>query len=440
MKTIRYLIRFIFAFISRFKGLIFLGALFGIIIFLASRILFPLITGRDTKIIGIAGRYHTDNLPKYILDQISTGLTSTDESGAIIPALASSWESPDKGKTWVFTLNDDAFWQDGKKVDSESIIYEFTDVQIERPDEKTIIFKLQEPFSPFPAVVSRPTFTKGLLGTGKWKVDDITIAGDVIQKLVLKDKDKNKIIYKFYPTEERTKLALKLGEVNIISDIFIPSPLDLWGTNVTTAQKNLSRIVLIFFNTKDPFLSDKSLRQALVYAIDKESLLGERSITPIEPSSWAYNPQVKKYTFDTQRSAELLKDFPDELKSNLNIKLVSSPILLEVAEKIASNWNAIGVNAVVQVSSIVPSEFQAYLTVLDVPSDPDQYSLWHSTQSETNISGYSSPRIDKLLEDGRSELNLEERKKIYLDFQRFLVEDSPAAFLYHPETYTISRK
>ena len=74
----------------------------------------------------------------------------------------------------------------------------------------------------------------------------------------------------------------------------------------------------------------------------------------------------------------------------------------------------------------------------EIPADPDQYTLWHSTQS-TNITGYNSPKIDKLLEDGRKISDKEERKAIYLDFQRFLVEDTPAAFLFHPTVYTIIR-
>jgi peptide/nickel transport system substrate-binding protein len=80
------------------------------------------------------------------------------------------------------------------------------------------------------------------------------------------------------------------------------------------------------------------------------------------------------------------------------------------------------------------------LAIFDTPEDPDQYSIWHSTQKATNITHYENPRIDKLLEDGRSQINTEERKKTYLDFQRFLVEDAPAAFLFYPDTYSISRK
>ena len=89
----------------------------------------------------------------------------------------------------------------------------------------------------------------------------------------------------------------------------------------------------------------------------------------------------------------------------------------------------------------LPSEenFLYKSPTIDIPKDPDQYVLWHSTQP-TNISKYKNPRIDKLLEDGRVELNQETRKKIYLDFQRFLVEDSPAIFLYHPSFFTVLKK
>jgi peptide/nickel transport system substrate-binding protein len=93
-----------------------------------------------------------------------------------------------------------------------------------------------------------------------------------------------------------------------------------------------------------------------------------------------------------------------------------------------------------QVISQIPSDYQAFLAIFDIPDDPDQYSMWHSTQTATNITHYQNPRIDKLLEDGRSEINIDARKKIYFDFQRFLVEDSPAAFLYYPTTYSIGRK
>ena len=93
-----------------------------------------------------------------------------------------------------------------------------------------------------------------------------------------------------------------------------------------------------------------------------------------------------------------------------------------------------------QVTSSFPDEYSAFLAIYEIPSDPDQYFLWHSTQTATNVSKYSNQRIDKLLEDGRTTTDQDERKKIYLDFQRFLLEDAPATFLVHPISYTIARK
>ena len=116
------------------------------------------------------------------------------------------------------------------------------------------------------------------------------------------------------------------------------------------------------------------------------------------------------------------------------------PNLLKTAEKIAEEWRNIGMTVEIEVVTSVPQDYEAFLATVDIPKDPDQYSLWHSTQTGTNISRFKNPRIDKLLEDGRTELDQEARKKIYLDFQRFIVEDVPAIFLYHPTFYTVTRK
>jgi peptide/nickel transport system substrate-binding protein len=57
----------------------------------------------------------------------------------------------------------------------------------------------------------------------------------------------------------------------------------------------------------------------------------------------------------------------------------------------------------------------------------------------SSITRYKNLRIDKLLEDGRKTVNINERKKIYADFQRFLLDDMPASFLYFPYEYTVTR-
>ena len=145
MSKIKFLIKFIFALFKRFKLVILFGIFFGILIFSIINLVIPKISGSKTERIGITGRYHTDQIPVEILSLISSGLTKLNESGTPEPSLADSWESPDKGKTWIFHLKK-AFWQDNIPVTSSSIVYEFTDVVIERPEEKTILFKLKDPY------------------------------------------------------------------------------------------------------------------------------------------------------------------------------------------------------------------------------------------------------------------------------------------------------
>ena len=440
MQSLRYLIRLIGAFIKKFKLIIFLSILIGLILFVILILIRPSFLFANQEKIGYVGRYTFENLPNKIQYLISDGLTSVDTDGSIKPSLASKWETNDEGKTWIFTLKDGIYWQDGKPINSTSVNYSFSDVSIETPDDKTIVFKLNNSFSLFPYVVSKPIFKKGLLGSGDWKVTKATMVGSFVQKLELKDENSNKKIYKFFPTEEKAKTAFKLGQINILENIINPDPLDNWNTVTLTKTPDLQSIVAVFFNVEDSLLSDKNIRQALAYAIDKKQISENRAISPISPNSWAYNPQVKPYTYSVERAKELIGDLPDEIKNNLNITLSSTPVLLPTAEKIISFWKEIGINANVQISPTIPSEYQALIVIFQAPQDPDQYFMWHSTQISTNISHYRNLRIDKLLEDGRQELDQELRKKTYWDFQRFLIEDSPAIFINHPDFYTIERK
>ncbi len=441
MLNLRYIFRLIGAFFSRFKILLLLGIGLGILFFFLLKFLIPALSFTQTMRIGQTGRYTAANLPTPILRLIGGGLTKIESDGSVVPDLASSWETTDKGKTWIFTLKDDIYWQDGEKVISETINYQFTDVTIERPDDRTIVFKLQNTYSAFPSVVSKPTFKSGLLGTGEWKVDRISLNGSTIEKINLISETEGNLVYKFYPTEERTKVAFELGEVDRIEDLFNLTPFNTWPKVKTGEVSDTGEFVAVFFNMQDEILGEKDVRQALSYAIDKKGLGGVRAIGPISVDSWAYNPQVKPYDYDADKAKEMINDFKEVNKmTDITISLTVPPLFLDKAEIVAENWRAVGINVNLQVVTTVPTNFQAFLAILDMPDDPDQYSIWHSTQTSTNITGYENPRIDKLLEDGRSEIDLAARKKIYLDFQRFLVEDSPAAFLYYPITYTVSRK
>lgn len=440
MLNFRYIFRLTSAFFSRFKVLILISVGVGIAFFFILKFLIPVLSSGATVRTGLTGRYTVSNLPPSILSMVSEGLTELDEDGHVLPALSSSWETTDKGKTWIFTLRDGAFWQDDKKITSQGIDYQFSDVTIERPDEKTIIFKLQNAYSAFPSVVSKPTFKSGLLGTKEWEVSNISLNGSIVEELTLTSKSGNKKVFKFYPTEDKTKLAFQLGKVDRIEGLLDATPFLTWKKVTVDKKIEAGEYVAVFFNTNDNLLSDKNIRQALSYAINKDVLGGERATSPVSVNSWAYNPQVKPYNYDLAKAKQMISEFKKNSKLDvLLINLNTPPLLLPQAESISNDWRAAGMEVNLKVISTIPTDYQAFLAIYDIPVDPDQYSIWHSTQIATNITHYQDPRIDKLLEDGRSQIIVEDRKKTYFDFQRFLVEDAPAAFLYYPDIYSISR-
>lgn len=445
MRQIRYLLRLPLVFLARFKLILLAGAIVGGFLFLllprAGQIFLSLQGGQT---IGMVGHFSSDELPLSIQQQISLGLTTVSDEGTAEPGLAESWEYQDEGRVWIFRLGDYK-WQDGSRVVAQDINYKFSDVTLEVLDEKTIKFVLKDPFSPFPDVVSKPVFKRGLLGAGEWKVAKITFIGrEFVETIRLANTKNNSMqTYKFYPTEESARTAFKLGEVDELRELVDSRELANWQGIGVREEIRKDRYLGVFINNEDPILSSKELRQALSYAIDKEKFGRERALSPISPNSWAYNPQVKPYEYNPTRAKELVAQLPTEQRKDLVIKLVATPTLLSIADKIKEDWDAIGVNTQIQVSNTPPSDFQTLVAIQIIPPDPDQYSFWHSTQTVTNITRYrnsrESQRIDKLLEDGRRTLNQDERKIIYLDFQRFLVEDSPVIFLFHPVTYTITR-
>lgn len=443
LRKFRYTLRFLKAFWFKQQKLIIFGFLIGIISFINLPKIFRFLVKREGQRIGVVGKYTLNELPLEIQKLISDGLTMVTEEGKIEPLLAKSWEVSEDGKEYTFLLKPNIFWQDGSLVLSKDINYNFSDVTTTPLDSEKIKFTLKEPFSPFPSVVSRPVFKKNLIGSGLYKVKKIKKNGQVIEKLNLipaKDKSKPNIVFSFYPTEEAARVAFKIGEVDFLENISNPDDLKKWRNVKITTKINYDRLVAVYFNTQNEKLGEKSIRQSLAYAIEKR--WHPRSLGPISPLSWAYNSTVKPYDYDLKNAKKLLTknngDINEKKEPLKEIELSTIPSLLEVSELIKKDWEKLGISTKIKVISSLEDSFQALLVVQEIPLDPDQYVLWHSTQ-KLNISLFKNPKIDKLLEDGRKTFDSEKRKEIYYDFQRFIVEDTPAIFLYHPTLFTISR-
>jgi peptide/nickel transport system substrate-binding protein len=442
-QKLRFSLNLIKEFFKRRYKLLLLGFFLGIIFSL----IIPFFLDKNpflTKAIkiGIIGKYTIDEIPDEIQPFISRGLTRVGEDGEIIPDLAESWQTEDKGKKYIFKLQKGLTWVDGKPFTAHDVNYNFEDAQMEIDNDYQITFSLKDTFSPFPLAVSKPIFRKGLVGLGNFRIKKIEFNGKFVQLISLEpmssQENSTKIIFKFYPSEEAAKLAIKLGEVTNLDDVLEVKGLENFSNLNIKSEVSFNRFAGLFFNTEEPFLEDKLFRQALAYALKKD--FQNRALVPISPQNWAFFSEVKSYDYNLTKAKELMENSLEEIEpSEIQLTIQTVPQLLALADEIKNDWEELGLN--VEIGPFTPGqmEFQVLLAVQEIPIDPDQYSLWHST-SQNNITRLRSPRIDKLLEDGRVTLDQDERKSIYFDFQKYLAEEIPVIFLYYPEVFSISRK
>lgn len=438
LRKTRFFWRLARVFWERQGKIIFLTTILTLALALAGKFLIAKLS-RVSEKIGIVGKYGITELPEEILSLISSGLTEIGETGNPLPAIAEKWERDNEDKEYLFTIRDNLFWQDGSQIKSEDLLYNFSDVAVSRPDEKHIRFTLKEPFSPFPVVVSRPILKKGMIGNGNYRVGIIKKNGDVVQRLKLIPNNAQAPIldFRFYPTEKAARIGFKLGDVDILRDIDSPEELAAWPKIRIGKEIKIDRFVAVFLNNQDPALSEKSVRQALAYAIKNH--WEEKAFGPISPKSWAYNPSVKPYNHNLENAKKLIAKATEKGVKIEEMNLGTTSALMEEAELIKKDWEELGIKIKINVLRNLDNNYQALLITEKIPTDPDQYTFWHSTQP-TNISHYKSPRVDKLLEDGRKIGDQNERKKIYLEFQKTILEDVPAIFLFHPIAYTVNRK
>lgn len=400
--------------------------------------MFPLISNNYEKI-GYSGSYIVGTLPDEILQNVSYGLTRVNKTGEILPGAASSWNISQNGKVYTFTMQNNLKLGNGKEFDIHTLPYDFKNVKKEFLAANKVRFTLRDPYAPFLSVVSVPILIKNY-GFNNFHISKIEQNSGFIKSLILTSSDhkKKKIIY-FYPTQDALNTAFELGEVNTMRNVQGNNPEQTYKTwkNVTVLKDvNYSELVTIFFNTIDPTLSNKKVRQALVYALPETFSEGKRSFSFIDPNSMYYSASPNEGLLDTELAKSLL--------SSANVKTVKITLkvpeeLYPVAVKIASSWKRIGVITTIETITDIPDTYQALVYVMRLPKDPDTYAIWHSGQ-QNNITHYKNVRIDKLLEDGRQTIDTTKRVQIYADLQKYLLDDAPAAFLYFPYNYTVERK
>lgn len=438
-----YLTLFIQTFLKRHKKQVLFSILTGFLSTLLILQLFPVITNFLTRKhlkTGVVGNYSYNNLPPFIQQKISIGLTSLTQDGTATPSAAQNWTVVNN-LIYTFHLKPNLKWHDGKQLTTDDINFKIKGAEIRNLDNYTLQIELKEPYAPLPVLLSRPLIRDNHLGLGLYKVNSVNFdyKENRIREITLhpmNDRESSET-YKFYHNRSEAILALKMGEIDILSDMEDIGELSNWHNLRIKDMDRYDKVITIFYNLKDARFKEKEVRQALAYAIPPFEGM-KKAISPISPLSWAYSQKLRLYRYDTETAGKILsKSQLVQEKSELTLSVPSN--LLNKAQIISDAWKNLGIKTKIKVEDTIPDKFQVTLRILPIPPDPDQYNFWQSTQEETNITGYSNAKIDKLLEDGRKTFAVNERKKIYADFQFYLVDDAPAIFLYYPKVYTVER-
>ncbi len=423
---------------SLFAGVI----IFFVIGFIINFYLLPMLQKKVHKI-GYVGAYTTQNIPNQLLSDVSFGLVKVSFDGSINTAASSNWEIKNGGKEYVFHLKKGQKFQDGQELTSQTLPISFKDSKRTNIDKYTVSFKLKSAYSPFLVSVSRPMLLPNLAGLGEYRIKKVEINGGYVKSLTListKSSLSRKTIV-FYPTQEALKDAYALGDIDtakgVLNTTIKGSDIAKWSNTSVKKIIDYQQLITIFYNNEDKFLSNKRVRQALSYAIPSKLRYGERAYSPIPPSSIYFSQSPNFGISDLEISKSLIKDESDLKKTTL--ELTTTDEFLNVAEDVAVYWKMIGIKTKIKIVSELPRSFQILIYPIKLPTDPDQYTLWHSAQLD-NITHYKNLRIDKLLEDGRSISEKDKRIPIYSDFQKYLIDDAPATFLYFPINYNLSRK
>jgi peptide/nickel transport system substrate-binding protein len=446
-KNIRYFYWFIVSFTKKNIKLLILSfaiSFFSILLLINFFPYFKAIFFKKKEKVGIIGKYDLQNLPDEISILLSNPLLTVSNKGEIIPVLIKSWEVSSDGKNYRLHLKPNLFWSDGKIFSAYDIDYQFKDVSIKVLDNYTVDFNLNQPLSIFPMYLTKPIIKYPLKGLGGlYQVESYKLKNGYLSTLYLLPgrEDLSYKTYKFYDTEDKLIVAYKKGEINIINT-YKQNIADLfshWKNTTVKKTVDYSQILTLFLNTKTVVLSTKEARKSLAYALPYFNKLGEQANGPISPLSWAHVSDLKKYLFDEEKAITLFKKTISSSDS-AQLNFYTFYDYMEAAEAIKENFEKIGLKTNLQILSYLPQKFDLLLTMWSPQADPDQYYFWHSSQEKGNITGYKNLKVDKLLEDGRKIINVEDRKKIYAQFQEIIMDDLPAFFLYYPYVYRIERR
>ncbi len=450
----------------------------------------------------------SDSASSDINNLVFNGLVKYDKDLHLTGDLAKSWEISEDGLQLTFYLRDNVYWHDGEKFTSADVLFTYEKLidrhtrtphssrfelveEIYAPDDYTVIVRYDEPFSPALQswgmnIIPRHLYegtdinenphNRNPVGTGPyifrdWRTDDRIIL-EANPNYYEGRPGIGRVIYRVVPDVSVQFMELLRGTVDWMS----PTP-EQW-VRESEKEEFLSRFhrfkypsfsfTYIGYNLDNELFSDRRVRQAISYAVNKDEIieaalsgLGTPATGPYPPVSWAYDPTVEDHGYDPEKALSLLNEAGWQInpKSGLlekNGRQFSFTLMTNEgnvmrrlsAEIIQQHLRGIGMDVRVRIqewSSFIhqyvnPRRFDAIVLGWSLSVDPDQYSLWHSSQMgehQYNFTGYVNKQVDRLLEEGRRIFDTGRRREIYRLVHEHLHTDQPYLFLYFADSRVV---
>ena len=401
--------------------------------------------------------------------------------------IAESWEWEDDN-TLVFHLFDGVKFSDGTPCTAEDCVYTFEMAMspeaatsgnlglltgVEARDEKTFVVKtsaysndLLSTLAGRPMVIqSKAAWESGmdepwLIGTGQYKFDSWTEGQQA--KFVRNENYwctdtegmnapgvADEIIFKPILEAASRVIALQNGEIDVCIDPPTTELQFLEGDdNIVVHTQAGTRLFYFGFNCEDKDLSNKTLRQAISCAIDKETIvqvvlsgMGKTQNTVVNRGVPTFYDEADlgAYTYDVERAKQLLADAGySEGELTLDLYAATDDPYKTIAPLIQANLLAIGIN--VNIVSLDQAtlktacqngEQQLFLwrwNVIDRLSEI--YSELFGTGYASNYHHFYDEAVDQMAEEVLTIKDQDERAAKSVELQKYLAEECPQVPLY----------
>ncbi len=434
-------------------------------------------------------------------------LVDYDAEGHLVPELAVAWEVSDDRRTYTFHLRPDVRFTNGRPVEAADIRFSLeralspqTRSQgaeffrgivgadacreqacevagIETPEPHVLRIRLQEfdPLflhklaMPFAAAVPHEEvarwgedFARHPIGSGAFKLQewvpgqhllfvrnpDYFVAGVPRLAGVLRLVGVN---------DDLAWLKYRSGQLDVANippaefPLVVKDPVDQpMLRHVTTMRTSYLGMKC----TLPPF-TDRRVRQAMNYAVNKEKLLrliNDRGVVAkgfIPPNMPGYNPNVPGYPFDPARARELLAQagFPNGFETTLWIR--SDETTRRLAQSVQQDYADVGVAVrikplawgpyleAVRAPDLVPFFYLGWEADFPDPSNFLDVLLDSKNIGTNNNTDYSNPEVDALLATAARTVDPAARLEVLQRAELIAIDDAPWVFLFHPVSYEI---